>query len=154
MVVRMPGVYALYAFRSEIDKPVQFPEIGFLVGELDVGKGNEPLRIFAACAEYCVVAGPCSLNVRTVAESCDAFVPFAVFKNMDPVNLDRPARSFQKLKFVIAHLGTGFWRLQAAEMIKLHPNVYADLAGCGSWQALSAEELTKQFRSMVSVSAE
>ena len=79
MVVRMPGVYALYAFRAEIDKPVQFPEIGFLVGELDVGKGNEPLRIFAACAEYCVVAGPCSLDVRTVAESGDAFVSFAVF---------------------------------------------------------------------------
>ena len=67
-------------------------------------------------------------------------------KNMDPVNLDRPARSFQKLKIVIAHLGTGFWRLQAAEMIKLHPNVYADLAGCGSWQALSAEELTQLLK--------
>lgn len=64
-------------------------------------------------------------------------------KNMAPINLDRPARSFQKLIIVIAHLGTTFWRVQAAEMIKLHANVYADLGGSGSWQALSAERLAE-----------
>ena len=52
MVVRMPRVYALSAFRAEIDKPVQFPEIGFLVGDLDFGKGKEPIRIFAATKPY------------------------------------------------------------------------------------------------------
>lgn len=64
-------------------------------------------------------------------------------KNMDPINLDRPARSFQNLKIVIAHLGTTFWRVQAAEMLKMHENVYADLGGCGSWQALSPERLAE-----------
>ena len=66
-----------------------------------------------------------------------------ILKNMDPVNLDRPARSFPKLRIVIAHLGTGFWRIQAAEMIKMHPNVYSDLGGCGSWMGLSPERLAE-----------
>ncbi|MBR7104526.1 MAG: amidohydrolase family protein [Lentisphaeria bacterium] len=66
-----------------------------------------------------------------------------ILKNMNPINLDRPARSFQKLKIVIAHLGTTFWRVQAAEMIKMHDNVYADLAGSGSWMGLSANELAQ-----------
>lgn len=80
-------------------------------------------------------------NYRPNAE--DVRVRRPTLKNMDPVNLDRPARSFPNLHIVIAHLGTGFWRLQAAEMIKLHPNVYADLAGCGSWMGLSPERLAE-----------
>ena len=66
-----------------------------------------------------------------------------VLRNMDPMTLDRIARSFQKLHIVMAHLGTSFWRVQAAELIKTHDNLYADLAGCGSWMALSAEELSE-----------
>lgn len=53
--------------------------------------------------------------------------------NMQPVRLDRIARSFPELKIVMAHLGTTMWRAQAVELIKLHPNLYADLAGCGSF---------------------
>ena len=66
-----------------------------------------------------------------------------ILKNMDPLNLDRAARSFPNLHIVIAHLGTTFWRLQAAEMLKMHSNVYADLAGSGSWLTLSAEDLAE-----------
>ena len=69
-----------------------------------------------------------------------------ILTNMDPLRIDRPARAFQDLKIVIAHLGTTFWRIQAAELTKMHANVYADLGGCGSWQALSAEELMALFR--------
>lgn len=65
-----------------------------------------------------------------------------VLKNMDPIHLDRIARSFQKLHIVMAHLGTTVWRVQAAELIKIHANLYSDLAGCGSWMALSAEQLS------------
>ena len=68
-----------------------------------------------------------------------------VLKNMDPLNLDRIARSFQKLKIVMAHLGTSFWRVQAAELVKTHDNLYTDLAGCGSWMKLSAEEIAELF---------
>ena len=64
-----------------------------------------------------------------------------VLRNMDPLTLDRIARSFQKLKIVMAHLGTTVWRIQAAELLKIHANLYSDLAGCGSWMALSAEQL-------------
>ena len=80
-------------------------------------------------------------NYRPNAEDMRARRP--ILKNMDPLNLDRPARSFQKLKIVVAHLGTGFWRLQAAELVKMHANVYADLAGSGSWMGLSAEQLAE-----------
>ncbi len=66
-----------------------------------------------------------------------------VLKNMAPLNLDRVARSFQKMNIILAHLGTTAWRQQAAELLKMHANIYADLAGCGSWQALSAEQLAE-----------
>jgi len=64
-------------------------------------------------------------------------------RNMDPLTLDRIARSFQKLHIVMAHLGTTVWRVQAAALVKIHANLYSDLAGCGSWMALSAEELSE-----------
>ena len=70
-----------------------------------------------------------------------------VIRNMDPMTLDRIARSFQKLNIVAAHLGTTFWRTQAAELAKVHANLYCDLAGNGSWQMLSAEEIFNYFKS-------
>ena len=66
-----------------------------------------------------------------------------VLRNMDPLTLDRIARSFPDLHIVMAHLGTSVWRVQAAELIKTHDNLYADLAGCGTWMALSAERLSE-----------
>ncbi|MBQ9500548.1 MAG: amidohydrolase family protein [Lentisphaeria bacterium] len=83
-------------------------------------------------------------NYRPNEEDMRARRP--TLKNMDPLNLDRPARSFQKLRIVVAHLGTTFWRTQAAELVKMHANVYADLAGSGSWMALSAEEVASLLR--------
>ena len=64
-----------------------------------------------------------------------------VLKNMNPLNLDRIARSFPRLHLIMAHLGTTFWRQEGAELLKSHPNLYADLAGSGAWKALSAGEL-------------
>ena len=66
-----------------------------------------------------------------------------ILRNMDPLTLDRIARSFQNLHIVMAHLGSGFWRVQAAELVKTHDNLYFDLAGCGNWMALSAERLSE-----------
>lgn len=64
-----------------------------------------------------------------------------MLKNMHPVNLDRIARSFPDLKIIMAHLGTSFYRKEASELIKLHPNLYADLAGNGSWMAIQPADL-------------
>ena len=66
-----------------------------------------------------------------------------ILRNMDPLTLDRIARSFQDLHIVMAHLGTTVWRVQAAALLKIHANLYSDLAGCGSWMALSAERLSE-----------
>ena len=66
-----------------------------------------------------------------------------ILRNMDPMTLDRIARSFQKLHIVMAHLGTTVWRTQAAELLKIHDNLYSDLAGSGAWGALSAEQLSE-----------
>ena len=65
-----------------------------------------------------------------------------ILRNMNPITLDRIARSFQDLHIVMAHLGTTFWRVQAAELLKTHDNIYSDLGGCGAWMALSAKELS------------
>ncbi|MFA6102967.1 MAG: amidohydrolase family protein [Victivallaceae bacterium] len=69
--------------------------------------------------------------------------------NMNPLNLDRIARAFPELKIIIAHLGTRFFRKEAAELLMLHPHVYADLAGNGSWMALQPNELASLLRSCV-----
>jgi len=66
--------------------------------------------------------------------------------NMRPITIDRIARSFPNLKIVIAHLGTSLFRHEAAGMVKLHPNVYFDLAGSGQFQALTPEELANLLR--------
>ena len=62
-------------------------------------------------------------------------------RNMQPLTLDRVARSFPDLKIIMAHLGTSLFRREAADLLRLHPNLYADLAGSGSWKALSSAEL-------------
>ncbi len=72
-----------------------------------------------------------------------------LLKNMNPLNLDRIARSFPELKIIMAHLGTTFFRKEAAELIKLHPNIYADLAGSGSWMAIRPDELASWLGSCV-----
>jgi len=61
--------------------------------------------------------------------------------NMDPLRLDRIARSFPDLRIVAAHLGTSFYRVQAAQLTKTFPNVYTDLAGAGAWKGLTPEEV-------------
>ena len=72
-----------------------------------------------------------------------------VIDNMKPITLDRIARSFPDLHIVMAHLGSNFYRTEAAELIKTHDNLYADLAGCGNWMALSAEELAHLLRPLL-----
>ena len=69
-----------------------------------------------------------------------------ILENMSPLKLDAIARSFQKLNLVMAHLGTTIYREQAAELVKLHPNLYFDLAGSGSFLALSAADLAELLK--------
>ncbi|MBO4632127.1 MAG: amidohydrolase, partial [Lentisphaeria bacterium] len=72
-----------------------------------------------------------------------------MLKNMHPLTLDRIARSFPELKIVMAHMGTTFFRREAAELVKLHKNIYADLAGCGSWMAIQPGELLSLLGSSI-----
>ncbi len=69
-----------------------------------------------------------------------------MLKNMCPVTLDRIARSFQDLHIVMAHLGTMIWHRDAAELIKLHANLYADLAGNGGWMGVTSDMLEELLR--------
>lgn len=57
-----------------------------------------------------------------------------ILANMNPVTLDRVARSFPALKIVMAHMGTSLWRSEGFILAQLHPNLYADLAGCGNFR--------------------
>jgi predicted TIM-barrel fold metal-dependent hydrolase len=75
----------------------------------------------------------------------DAVWKRPVLKNMNPLNLDRIARSFPKLRIIMAHLGTRIWRREAAELVRYHPNLYTDLAGCGAWMGVGADEFAQLF---------
>ncbi|MBR6374060.1 MAG: amidohydrolase family protein, partial [Victivallales bacterium] len=72
-----------------------------------------------------------------------------MLKNMAPINLDCIARSFQKLRIVMAHLGTEFFRDMAVNLVKLHKNLYFDLAGSEAFLGVGADELLSYSRSNV-----
>ena len=48
--------------------------------------------------------------------------------DMHPMRLEPIANMFPKLNIIIAHLGV-HWNLDAAELIRMRPNVYADITG-------------------------
>lgn len=48
--------------------------------------------------------------------------------NMHPVRVEPVTREFPDLKVIVAHLGVN-WNLDAAELIRMRPNAYADLTG-------------------------
>ena len=73
--------------------------------------------------------------------SADIKYRIPVLDNMSPLRLDTIARSFQNLKIVMAHLGTRMFRQQAAELVRLHDNLYFDLAGCGNFLDISPADL-------------
>lgn len=68
-----------------------------------------------------------------------------ILKNMHPINLDTIARSFQKLHIVMAHMGTSLFRELAAEMVKMLPNLYFDLAGCGAFYGVTYRDLARML---------
>ena len=82
---------------------------------------------------------------------CQADVKYKrpMLLNMDPLRLDRLARSFPKLRIVAAHMGTTFYRVQAAQLVKVFPNVYTDLAGSGAWKGLLPEEVRYYLRDIM-----
>lgn len=69
-----------------------------------------------------------------------------VLKNMHPINLDRIARSFQNLKLVMAHMGTRIFQQEASQYLKMLPNLYTDLGGCGQWLRLQPEDMVEMFK--------
>lgn len=79
----------------------------------------------------------------------DATYRLPMLLNMDPLRLDRVARAFPKLKIVIAHLGTSFFREHASCMAKAFPNVYSDLAGSGAWKGLSPQDVGFYMRDIM-----
>ena len=64
-----------------------------------------------------------------------------MLKNMHPINLDRICRAFPKLHVVMAHMGTRFFQDEASQFLKMLPNLYADLGGCGQYMRLQPDEL-------------
>jgi len=49
----------------------------------------------------------------------------------DPLTLDRPARRFPRLIFILCHLGGAVWHEGAGQMVTQHENVWADVSGFG-----------------------
>ena len=69
-----------------------------------------------------------------------------MLRNMHPITLDRIARSFQKLKIVMAHMGTKTFQPESVGILQLHKNLYADLAGSGAWGRFQPAELHQMFK--------
>jgi len=69
-----------------------------------------------------------------------------VLENMSPITLDAVARYFQDAKIVIAHMGTSLFRKLAADLVKLHPNLYFDLAGNGAFLGVTPHDLAELLR--------
>lgn len=67
-------------------------------------------------------------NVPVVIHTGDTSKPDGLVKYSHPLTVDEVAVRFPKTKFVIAHLGNP-WIIDAVEVIKKNPNVYADLSG-------------------------
>jgi len=61
-------------------------------------------------------------------------------KYMHPLTIDAVARAFPDLKIIIAHLGIPFYEV-GAQLIRIHPNVYADLSGSAVWGYIGREKL-------------
>ncbi len=72
-----------------------------------------------------------------------------VLKNMHPINLDRIARSFQKLHIIMAHMGTVYFRDLAVNLVKTHRNLYFDLAGSGAFLDVDACRMCEYMRSSI-----
>lgn len=49
----------------------------------------------------------------------------------NPLYVDRPARQFPGVTFILAHAGGAIFYEQAAQMVSQHDNVWADLSGTG-----------------------
>ena len=97
------------------------------------------MPVYAACEKYDL---PVLFHTDLFrADEADALHQRPTLRNMHPITLDRIARSFPRLKIVMAHLGSSIFREEAAELVRAHANLYADLAGCGNWLALSPEKL-------------
>lgn len=65
--------------------------------------------------------------------------------NMDCIHLEAVAQDFPKLKIIIAHLGVQNF-LTALTLIRLFPNVYADLSGSTpGWRANIGTEEWKKY---------
>lgn len=76
----------------------------------------------------------------------DAVFRRPVLRNMHPITLDRIARSFPNMNIVMAHLGTSVFRELAMEIVKIHRNLYFDLAGCGAFWGVSPHDLANLFQ--------
>lgn len=69
-----------------------------------------------------------------------------MLKNMNPINLDRIARSFPSLNIIMAHMGTKIFQDEASQYVKMLPNLYTDLGGCGQWFRMQAADLVAMFK--------
>lgn len=46
-----------------------------------------------------------------------------------PIHVEAIVNEFPDLKVILAHLGTGAWAEEACALMRIHPNVYADMSG-------------------------
>jgi predicted TIM-barrel fold metal-dependent hydrolase len=70
------------------------------------------------------------ITARHKKEEAKAGV-FLSSRYADPLTLDRPAREFPRLTFILCHLGGAVWHEAGAQMVTQHDNVWGDVSGFG-----------------------
>lgn len=63
-----------------------------------------------------------------------------------PIHIEAIVNELPDLKVILAHLGTGAWAEEACGLMRIHPNVYADMSGrLDGWRKSKPIEWFKQM---------
>lgn len=97
--------------------------------------GRESYRLLEKLQEW---------NVPVITHTGFFFPPLKS-KYAHPLKLDDVCSDFPRLRIVAAHSGRTLWWETVANMARIHPNFYGDLAG---WQTLAMRD-PKRFRAIM-----
>ncbi|MHC1761217.1 MAG: amidohydrolase family protein [Negativicutes bacterium] len=130
--------------------PFMHPQMAHTFEELFVGHGFKGIKLYPTynyfypndSALYPLYAIAEKLSVPILFHSGSSIFPNSRIKYGNPIFFDDVAVDFPNLKIVMAHGGRGPWYEEASTMVRLHKNIYIDVAG------LPPQKLLEYFSDM------
>ena len=130
--------------------PYQHPNMGGMLEDLILNHGFKGLKLYPPY-NYFYPNDSFIYPLYAVAERLGIPVQFhtgsSIFANSRikygyPIHFDDVAVDFPNMKIIMAHGGRGPWHNEALNMVRLHKNIYIDVAG------LPPKKLTEYFPDM------